>query len=324
MESEKLEVVAVRHKRKIRFIGGKQTALVWIILGGIIIVFGILCGFGTFLSAQNINVILEQGSVLGFLAAGQTFVILTGGIDLSIGGIVAFSGVITALTMLTTNIPLGILAGIAIGFIMGLSNGVVSVYLRVPPFVTTLAVGSITAALALIFSNGQPIWDLPGGFYFLGSGEVIRIPFISLMMILSFFVSFWFLVKTAYGRHVYATGGNIIAARANGINTNLILISVYTISGLLSGIGGVFDAARLQSAQPLAGLDEVLPAIAAVVLGGTSLFGGEGSALGTLGGVFIMTVITNGMNVMALSPYWQGAVEGFVLIGAIAMAKLIA
>lgn len=288
---------------------------------GIIIFFAIESP-NYFFTSSNFILISKQSSINILLALGEMFVILTAGIDLSVGAIAGLVGAIAAgTTVATGNVLLGIITGLAVGIGFGIVNGVIVAFAKVPAFIATLATMSAIGGITLIYTQGEPIWNLPSSFDYIGQGSFLDIPFSIILMALAFVALWVVLERTKYGRHVYAVGGNIRASRAAGIRISRILISVYAISGLLAAIGGVVLASRLGTAEPGAGSGYELDAIAAVVLGGTSLFGGEGWIVGTIIGGFIIAVLNNGMTIMNISAYYQEVVKGVVILLAVMLTS---
>lgn len=276
----------------------------------------------SFLTVSNILNIARQVSINAVIAAGMTFVILTGGIDLSVGSVLAYSGAIMA-GLLSTGKPvvLSIIAGLALGAILGLVNGIVITKGKVQPFIATLGMLTIARGATLVYTDGRPITGLPDAFVWLGAGEVLRVPVPVIIMTLVFTASYLILTQTVLGRYVYAIGGNEEAARLSGVNVTFYKSLVYAISGLTSAISAVILTARLNSAQPTAGVAFELDAIAAVVLGGTTLAGGEGSIGGTLLGAFIIGVINNGLNLLNVNPFYQQVVKGLVILLAVLLDR---
>lgn len=280
-----------------------------------------------FLTTDNILNISLQASVTAIIAAGMTFVILTAGIDLSVGSIVAFTGVIST-SLLTLNIPvsysltLGILAGLLFGALSGYLAGIFITRFKITPFIVTLALMTIWRGAAFVYTEGRPVWELPEIFSFLGTGRILGIPFPTIIMILVFIASHIVLTKTRFGRYVYAVGGNQEAARLAGIKTNFILIIVYIISGVLAALSGILLASRINSGQPNAGLGYELDVIAAVVVGGTSLFGGRGTIIGTFFGSMLIAVLRNGLNLLNVGSYVQQVIIGVVILLAVLIDQL--
>ena len=294
---------------------------------GIFIAFVILCVAlavltPTFLTSGNLLNVGRQVSIVAILAAGQTFVILTAGIDLSVGSVLALAGAAAAGVSASFGWGPGIVAGLLIGAGAGLLNGLAITLLLVPDFVATLAMLSIARGATLIYTNGQPISVGDGAMRFLGAGTIGPIPVPIVVMLLVFAVSIVVLRSMTFGRYVYATGGNRRAAAFSGIDTNRVRVLVYVVSGLLAGIAGIVLTGRLATADPQAGVGYELDAIAAVVLGGTSLFGGEGSVARTLLGALILGVLSNGMNLLDVSPFYQEVVKGVVIVIAVALGNL--
>jgi ribose/xylose/arabinose/galactoside ABC-type transport system permease subunit len=265
-----------------------------------------------FLTGNNLSNVLRQNAFTAVLAAGMTFVIVSGAIDLSVGSIVGLAGVLCADTMARGH---GIGAGVAVGFLAGVAvgtvNGLVVTRLHVPAFVVTLAMMLIARGAAFKYTDARTITGLPASFGLLSSGVA------ALTIMAAVFVSSWIvLMRTPFGRHVYAVGGNADASLLAGIRVNRVRLLVFVISGACAGIAGVLVASRLNSGYPRAGEFYELDAIAAVVVGGTSLFGGRGSIWGALAGAFFVGVLNNGLNLFQVSPYDQLMVKGAVLLAA--------
>jgi len=286
---------------------------------GLITVFSLLSE--RFFTISNMFIVMRQTSIVAFLGVGMTFVILGAGIDLSVGSVLAFSGAVAAGAMQSRGIFFGILAGLAVGAALGAFSGLVITKLRIPAFIATLAMMAIARGGTLVYTDGRPITGLPSSFAFLGRGYIGDIPFPIILMLAIFVLAYIILKLTRFGRYVYATGGNINAARASGIKVDNIIISNFTISGFFSGLTGIVLASRLNSAQPTAGMGYELDAIAAVVLGGTNLFGGEGELWGTLVGAFIMGILNNGLNMLDVSSFYQQVVKGIVILIAVTVAQ---
>ena len=271
-----------------------------------------------FLKPTNIRNILSQVAVISVIAAGATFVILTGGIDLSVGSILGLSGVLAAGVLKWTGSPiLAIVACLLIGLACGLCNGYLVSYLKLPPFVATLGIMSIARGFSFIYTQGKPISSFPPVFRYLGTGEICGVPVLVIVTAVVYVASWYVLRKTPFGRYIHAIGSNETATRLSGIRTNLYKAMAYVICGFLCGFAAVLFCGRINSAHPLSGQGYELNAIAAVVIGGTSLSGGRGSVWGTLIGALIMGVITNGLNLLNVDTYWQGVVLGVVIIIAV-------
>lgn len=280
-----------------------------------------------FLTPENLLNVTLQTSIIAIIAAGMTFVILTAGIDLSVGSLVALTGVITAWILKfnlspTIGLSLAILGGLLVGVISGAVAGFFITSFRVTPFITTLALMTIWRGLAYIWVEGRPIWGLPPIFDALGSGRILAIPFPSLVMLLVYVLAWFTLQHTQFGRNVYAVGGNAEAARLAGIATQKTLMQAYIICGALASLSGVLLASRMSSGQPNAGQMYELDVIAAVVVGGTSLFGGRGSVAGTFVGAMLIGVLRNGLNLTGVGSYVQQVVLGIVILLAVLLDQL--
>lgn len=295
---------------------------------GMLIILALLCIIlaitaPNFLDLTNLLNVLKQVSINGILAAGMTLVILTGGIDLSVGAIVALSGVVSVMVSQSGVHPLlAIAVGLLVGAFFGFVNGFFTAKTKLPSFIVTLGSFTYVRGLAYVISGGYPIVVSSGLFKFLGAGRLFLIPTPIYIMAIVYVGMFFLLKYTMFGRHVYAIGGSEEAARLTGIKVERSLIKVYTLSGLLSGLAGVVLAGRLFSGQPTAGLGYELDAITAVILGGTSLTGGVGRVQGTIIGVLIMGVISNGLTLMDVSYYWQLVVKGAVIVSAVLIDRL--
>jgi putative xylitol transport system permease protein len=292
---------------------------------GIVVAFVVLCAA---LSLSNENFmtwgnwvnVLRQTSINGLLAIGMTFVILTGGIDLSVGSLLAVSAMVTG-SLVTGEHPaslwLAIPAGLLAGAFLGAVNGLVVARLAVPPFVMTLGMLSVARGLTFIYNDGMPIANLSPEFRFLGQGMLGGLPVPVLVLAITFLL-FWFILNyTTFGRYIYAVGGNLKSAKTSGVQTRLVLFSAYVISGLLAALAGLILTARTTSALPQAGVAYELDAIAAVVIGGTSLNGGVGKLTGTLIGALIIGVINNGLDLMGVSSYYQQVIKGAIIVAAV-------
>ena len=274
----------------------------------------------SFMSTTNILNVLRQVSISALIAFGMTFVILTGGIDLSVGSTLALTGAVAA-TMLASGMDpiLTILIALLLGAILGAINGVIIAKGKVAPFIATLATMTIYRGLTLVYTEGRPVSGLGDSttFQMLGKGYFFGIPVPVVTMILAFFALWFIMHKTTFGRRVYAVGGNEGAARLSGINTDRVKIMVYSLTGMLAALSALILTSRLNSAQPTAGTSYELDAIAAVVLGGTSLTGGRGWIFGTLVGALIIGVLNNGLNLIGVSSFFQQVVKGAVILIAV-------
>jgi ribose/xylose/arabinose/galactoside ABC-type transport system permease subunit len=275
-----------------------------------------------FFTVSNLTNVTLQTSVLAIIAAGMTFVILTAGIDLSVGSLVAVSGVVCALLLklpvpVALVIPLGIGGGLVVGLASGALSGLFIARFSITPFIATLAMMTIWRGAAYLLVGGRPVWGLPEAFDFLGSGRLFGAPFPTVVMIVVFVIAWFVLAHTPFGRHVYAVGGNAEAARLAGIPTTRVTVLVYVICGGLAALSGAILASRMSSGQPNAGLMFELEVIAAVVVGGTSLFGGRGGIVGTFFGAMLIGVLRNGLNLVGVGSYVQQVVLGFVILLAV-------
>lgn len=286
-----------------------------------------------FFTATNAWNVMRQISVNICISVGMTLVVLTAGIDLSVGSVLALCGAITAgLLKSGIEIPSGnlyigftllgaIVAGLLCGAILGIFNGWTITKLKVPPFVATLAMLTIARGLTMLWTGGYPISSLGEGFAFIGTGWLLGVPVPVWISAVIVFAAIVLTKKTRLGRYIYAIGGNENAAKLSGINSNKIKIAVYTLAGALAAVGGIIVTSRLDSAQPNAGITYELDAIAAVVIGGTSLSGGRGTILGTVLGAVIIGVLNNGLVLLNVSPFWQQVVKGAVILLAVVIDK---
>ncbi|BDU85724.1 ABC transporter permease subunit [Clostridium perfringens] len=275
-----------------------------------------------FLSVSNITNVFTQVSVNAIIAIGMTFVILTGGIDLSVGSTLAISGAVGAsIVKLTGNVFLAIIVAAVIGIAVGLINGLLVSKGKLQAFIVTLATMTIFRGATLVFTDGTPISKLPEAFVKIGNGKLGFMPIPVIITIIIAIIAVYALSQTRFGRYLYALGGNEDASRLSGINTDKIKTLVYVVSGFASAIAGVIITSRIGSASPNAGTGFELDAIAAVVIGGTSLAGGEGTITGTLIGALIIGVLNNGLNLMNVSPFYQSIVKGLVILIAVLLDK---
>ena len=286
-----------------------------------------------FLTFENFVNILVATAVVGILALGETFVIITGGIDLSVGTVMTISMVMTAVTITSQHlpVPVGILAGVLVGGLMGLANGVLIARLKLAPFIATLGILNVARGLSLVITQTRPIYfpnnpefqsGVMGNIFGLKISGEFGIPNIAIIMFGAAIVAAFILGKTILGRYTFALGSNEEAARLSGVNVANWKMLVYTLCGLFAGLAGVLSAGRLGSAQPATGFGYELSAISAVVIGGTSLSGGEGTILGTIIGAFIVYVLTYGLQFVNVAQEWQIVVTGGVLIAAVYIDNL--
>jgi len=273
-----------------------------------------------FLTANNLASVARQTAVFNTMALGMTIVIVAGGIDLSVGSILGLSGLVGTMA-LEAGYPIivGVLIGIAVGTACGFLNGLMITRLRINAFIVTLGTLGIFRGLALIISNGLPVHRIPSGFAFLGEGNLLRVPFVVWLLVICAVVTHFVLENTRLGRYAFAIGSNQTAAIYAGIPVAFHTVAVYAIGGALTGLAGMIEASRLMTGQPTAGLGYELQAIAAVVIGGGSLNGGEGSVVGTLIGAFIMGLLSNGADLLNISNYWQQVIIGSVIILAVTL-----
>jgi len=272
-----------------------------------------------FLRVNNLINILVQVSVISVLAAGVANVILTGGIDLSVGAILGIAGVLSAGALKATgSIIIAIIVALGVGALVGLLNGILVSYGRIPSFVVTLGMMSVARGLAFVYTQGSPISGFPSGFRLFGSGYVFNwIPVSVILSVAVYLVMGYVLSQTPFGRAIYSVGSNEKAAVLSGINTLFYKTMAFVTSGLFSGLAAIMFIGRINSAHPTAGQGYELDAIAAAVIGGISLSGGEGSIVGTFIGALIMGVLRNGLNLLNIDPFWQGVVIGSVIIIAV-------
>lgn len=299
-----------------------------ILLIFIILVIALSVSTPNFLRTRNILNVLRQTSINGLLSIGMTFVILTGGIDLSVGSVLAFAGVVSAsfasdavggfVTHPMIAMGIGLLAGAGLGAV----NGLFVAKWRMPAFVVTLGMLSMARGFTFLTTDGMPVPRISPGFLVIGQGVFLGVPVPVWILLAAFALGWITLYKTRYGRYIYAVGGNEKSAKISGINTRLVVFTVYVISGALSALGGIILTARTTAGLPQAGQAYELDAIAAVVIGGTSLSGGQGQILGTLFGALLLGVINNGLDLLGVSSYFQLVVKGAIIIGAVLLDSL--
>lgn len=271
-----------------------------------------------FLTVSNLLNVTQQTAINAIIAVGMTFVIISAGIDLSVGSILAFAGVVLASALQAgCPIPIAIFIGLTTGGLCGTVNGLLITFGKLPPFISTLGMMSVARGAALVYTQGRPISGFGPQFRILATGEFLFIPLPVIIMIVIYVVSHFVLTRTKFGLYTYAIGGNEEATKLSGVNVLFHKTMVYAFSGLTSGLGAVILTARLNSAQPIAGIMYELDAIAATVIGGSSLMGGEGTLVGTLIGALIMGVLRNGLNLLGVSSFLQQIVIGSVIIIAV-------
>jgi ribose transport system permease protein len=276
-----------------------------------------------FLTHSNIFNMLDQSVVIGIVAAGMTFVILIGGIDLSVGSVAGLTGIILGLSLQHMPIVPAIAVAVAAGAGIGLVSGLLISIFGLAAFVVTLGIMAIGRSLAYILSGQTAISNIPDGMQAIVYTNVLGIPSNVLFLLILYLIGWAYLSYTKGGRTIYAVGSNIEAARAAGLNTLFYSVLPYVLSGALSAVAITFSISQILSADPLMGNQMELDAIAAVVIGGASLYGGRGSMIGTLFGVFIMVMIRNGLNLMGVSPFWQGSAIGTIIIVALLVERLV-
>ena len=275
-----------------------------------------------FLTSANLINILRQAAINGIISVGMTLVILTGGIDLSVGSVLALSVTIGA-SLMKQGQPVGaaVLAALAIGALLGAINGWMISRAKIPPFIATLGMLTVARGLTLMYTQGQPITGLPATFRWIGTGVVGGIPVPILLTLLVFAAGWIFLSRTRYGAQIYLMGDNPTAAKLTGVPTERLTVLVYAISGFCAALAGLVLVARLDSAQPIIGQGYEFNAIAAVVVGGTSFAGGEGGLGGTLLGTLLIETLNNGLNLLNVSPLWEQVVKGVVIALALLLHK---
>ncbi len=294
---------------------------------GVLIAFAIMLIFlsfatKTFLTPKNLINVVRQVSVNGIIAVGMMLVLLTGGIDLSVGSVVALSGVVAASFAQSGTYPIivPVAMGLLVGVLVGAVNGFLIVRVKIVPFIATMGMLSMARGVALVYSNGRPISNLSDSFRFIGSGSLLNaLPVISLIMLACFVLGYVVMNKTRFGRYVYAIGGNEKASRVSGLKVDQVKYLVYMLSAVFASLAGVVLAARINAGSPASGEGYELDAIAAVVIGGTSLSGGVGTIWGTLLGVLIVGVLNNGLDLLNVSSYYQLITKGAIIVLAVAM-----
>ncbi len=320
MNKENVQAEAKPSLKKFAIADTMQAVGILPILILIVIVFSFIAP--NFMSEANLMNITRQASINIVLAAGMTFVILTGGIDLSVGSILGVTAVVALVTSLNPAmaafaVPIALIAGL----IMGIFNGALVAYAGLPPFIVTLGTYTSLRGAAYLFADGTTVINSNIDFAWVGNNYLGPVPWLVIIAFLTIAVCWFILRRTTLGTHIYAIGGNLEAARLTGIKVSFVLIFVYAVSGLLSGLGGVMMASRLFSANGNLGMGYELDAIAAVILGGTSFVGGIGTITGTLIGALIIATLNNGMTLMGLSYFWQLVIKGAVIIIAVLIDK---
>jgi len=286
---------------------------------GLVIFFSLLSD--RFMTLSNFTNVLRQVSIQAIIAFGMTLVIISGGIDLSVGSVFAFSAILMASIVKNGSVFFGILSALIVGALLGAINGFIIAKGKIQPFIVTLATMAIARSLTLVYSQGMPITGFPQSFRTIGRGEVIGVPVPVIIMFAIFGVIFYVSNYTKLGLYTYAIGGNETAAKLSGVKVDMYKIIIYMISGLLAATSAIILTSRLNSAQPTFGAGYELDAIAAVVLGGASLSGGKGTVVGTLFGALIMGILNNGLNLLNVSPFYQQGVKGIVILIAVLLER---
>jgi ribose/xylose/arabinose/galactoside ABC-type transport system permease subunit len=273
----------------------------------------------TFLTASNLLNVLRQIAINGILAIGMTFVVLTGGIDLSVGSIVAFCGIVAAGLIRDAALPVFpvIVISLLIGLVMGVFNGYFVAYWNAAPFVVTLSLMTIARGMTFVFSKGKPISPLTAEFLNIGRGSIFGLPIPALLLLLVFVTGFIVLKYFSIGRYIYAVGGNENSATVSGINVRLVKVFAYAVSGCLCGLVAIILTSRVSAGMPQAAQSYELDAIAATVIGGTSLSGGRGRLWGTMLGALLLGIVSNGLDLLNVSSFYQQIVKGVIILGAI-------
>lgn len=296
---------------------------------GLLLVYALL-GLGLsllsdrFLTGSNQINILRQATISGIVAVGMTLVILTAGIDLSVGSILALSAVVTA-DLMKQGLPvlLAVFIALGIGALMGMVNGLMIARGKIPPFIATLGMLTVGRGLTLMYTQGKPFTGLPDAFRFIGTASIGPVPMPIIIAALLFIVATIVLNRTRFGEYIYLIGDNPVAAQLAGVNTNRMIVFVYMISGMCAALAGLILIARLDSAQPVIGVGYEFSAIAAVVVGGTSFSGGEGTLLGSLLGTLLIETLSNGLNLLNVSQLWEQVIKGVVIALALLFYKAI-
>lgn len=300
---------------KIKKIFEKNSSLI----GLLILMLTITIVDYNFIKIRNLSNVLRQVSINGLIALGMTFVILTGGIDLSVGSIFALTGAVLAKMLLNGVNPIvALIFTLVLGAILGLINGILITYGKLQPFIATLGTMTLYRGITRVFMEGRPITGFKSKLVDnIGRGYILKIPIPTIILIITIFIVWFILRKTVFGKEVYAVGGNETAAKFSAININKVKLKVYTISGFLATLASIILASRLNSSQPNAGMGYELDAIAAVVLGGTSLTGGKGKVFGTVVGILIIGFLNNGLNILRVTSFYQDVVKGVVILFAV-------
>jgi ribose transport system permease protein len=290
----------------------------------LVLIIGLSMLSNRFLTSSNQINILRQATINGIISVGMTLVILTAGIDLSVGSVLALSAVIGAdILKRGIPVPIAVLAALGVGALAGLANGIIITRGKIPPFIATLGTLTVARGLTLMYTGGQPFTGFPSAFRQIGAGVLGPIPTPIIIALLVFVGVSIILGRTRFGQYIYLLGDNPVAARLAGINIEFVTVMVYVASGLCAALAGLILIARLDSAQPVIGMGYEFNAIAAVVVGGTSFFGGEGTLFGTLLGTLLIETLSNGLNLLNVSPLWEQVVKGLVIALALLAYKAL-
>ncbi|HIR77353.1 MAG TPA: ABC transporter permease [Candidatus Choladousia intestinipullorum] len=290
---------------------------IYIIFLGIFIILSIINR--TFFTAPNLINIAKQASTVAIIAIAQTLCLITGGMDLSSGSIMALAGVTSATFGLAdhTNMPAAFVVAIGVGMLCGLVNGIMIAKGNIPAFIATLGMQQMARGMALLFTNATPVFGLSDTYTFLGSGKIAGIPMLVIVMIIVIILAAFLLNRTKFGRHVYAVGGNELSAHVSGIKVDRVKLQVYVMAGALAGLGGLLLAGRIKSGTPTMGEGYELDAIAGAVIGGVSTSGGIGTVYGAVVGSLLMAMITNGLDLLNVSAYYQQIIKGMIIVLAV-------
>ena len=276
-----------------------------------------------FATIENLTNVLQQNAIIGVIACGMTFAIIIGGFDLSVGSTAALSSVVAALVITATgSIPLGLFAAIVAGLVVGLVNGVLIAFLRINPFVATLGTMTMIRGIVFVSTNATPIFGVPFGFTALGLGKTMGVPNLVIVFAVVAAILGFLLHQTRFGHHVYMVGGNARAAAVMGIRTARLRFWSYLIVAVCAAIAGILLVGQTASGQPQAAMGYELTAIAAVIVGGATLGGGKGRMLGTIAGVFLLGVVSNSLNLLGVSPFWQPVATGLILVVAVGLDRV--
>lgn len=297
----------------------KKTAIFWVL-----VLLVVLMAFASeaFFTQRNILNVMKQTSITAILGVGMTFVLISGGIDLSVGSVIALAGVLASATAVTErgiSLAVTILVAVGMGMLCGLINGVGIAYIGYPPFIMTLGMMTSARGLALVFTNGKPIFGLSPAFVDVANATIFKIPLLVYYLVAVIIVGYVMLTQTVFGRRVYAIGGNAEAARLSGVNVKLQKVLIYMISGTLAGFCGLLMCSRITSGNATVASGYEMNAIASAVIGGVSMNGGAGSVMGTLIGALILTIIQNSFDILGINPFYQSVIQGIIILMAVFM-----